>query len=897
MLAQLASPTRADTVAMMHSEDDPSAFAATRPAGEPARTATAGGGRPRRGSPPDTIGRHQIIGVLGAGGMGVVYEAYDAELDRRIALKVLPSSPSPSGAGTSLGNARLLREAQAMAQLSHPHVIPVFDAGVVDNGVFVAMELVRGCTLEEWLRAGPHPWQAVLGLLLQAGEGLAAAHEANLIHREFKPANILCGDDGRVRVCDFGLAREPVDPRPGDPPGDDPGAARSVSASFTEVGAVLGTPAYMSPEQHRGEPLDERSDQFSFCVTAWEAIYGRRPFRGETCTDLARAVCSGESPTVPEGARVPTRLERALRRGLAIDSTERWPSMRELLRELARIRRPRRGWLWAAAAFVLIGVGVAISAAVVDRPRPPCRDAPDHLAGVWDDRVRGAIRGALAAQGSPGAVFAADRVVAELDDYSRAWVAMRTDACRATHVRGEQSEALLDRRMHCLDRQLDEMRALTEVLADAPDRAVVNNAVNAALDLTPIDHCADIEALGAAVPLPADAEVREKIERLRAEIERARALKRAGKYRAGLAVAERVATEAQTVDYPPLLAEALYAHGDLLDWTGAAEAADKTLRAAAEAAAVAEDDHLVAASYVSRVYLVGVGMGRVDDALEIAEFAATATTRARDDRLRGALENHIGGAKLRRGDYRQALAHFERAVELRRAALGPDHPDVASSLSNAGAALRSLGDLDRARDHQERALAVRERTLGENHPLVAQSLTNLGAIAAGRDDHQAAHDYEARALALRERAFGTEHPEVASSLANLGAYAKAGGRCDEAVDYLQRAVAILDRVSRAHPLVSRPLDNLGECLTALGKHDQAIATLERAVSIAEAGDSPMSLAHNRFGLGMALWAGDRDRDRAVKLVERARDGYAAVGAPAARWQRQAEDWLASHRRP
>ena len=302
---------------------------------------------------PVTIGRFRVLRPLGAGGMSVVYAAYDEKLDRRIALKLLRGGESPDS------QARLLREAQAMARLSHPNVVTVHEVGTWNDQVYVAMEFVRGRDLRAWLAEGPQGRADVVEVFAAAGRGLAAAHHAGIIHRDFKPANVLLGDDGRVRVLDFGLART----------GDDLAApdhslARpihaSLTASLTATGALVGTPAYMSPEQHAGRLADARSDQFSFCVALWEGLYGASPFAGTTIAALADDVVAGRLAPVPEDSNVPAWLRRLLLRGLAVDPAQRWPSMDDLLDELDRdpekLRRARVrvGIISASVALVVL---------------------------------------------------------------------------------------------------------------------------------------------------------------------------------------------------------------------------------------------------------------------------------------------------------------------------------------------------------------------------------------------------------------------------------------------------------------------------------------------------------------------------------------------------------------
>jgi serine/threonine protein kinase len=332
---------------------------------------------------PFCVGRFIVLDVVGAGGMGLVYAAYDPELDRKIAVKVVRASAF-RGIRASLGPARLMREAQAMARLSHPNVVTVHDVGTLGDAVFIAMEFVEGTTLRSWLqgqtseetepaasrsllRGGPaRRWHQVLEMFIKAGRGLAAAHAAGLVHRDFKPDNVLVGRDGRVKVLDFGLAQGPEAELGVVGVAAPEGAA---AATDTAAGGVLGTPAYMAPEQHEGLPCDARADQFAFCVALWEGLYGSRPFPGATPIEIADSTRKGEVLPIPWDSKVPRWLHRALLRGLATDPAERWPSMHALLDELERDRgRLTRLWLVGAAAAVL---GLAIELAAFERAKAP----------------------------------------------------------------------------------------------------------------------------------------------------------------------------------------------------------------------------------------------------------------------------------------------------------------------------------------------------------------------------------------------------------------------------------------------------------------------------------------------------------------------------------------------
>ena len=323
-------------------------------------------------APPARIGRYFIVDELGSGGMGVVYSAYDPELDRKVAIKLMYSEVDRDRARHS--QALLLREAQALARLSHPNIVAIHDVGVHAGQVFVAMEFVAGRTVRRWLDEAPRSWQEVLGVFVQAGRGLMAAHAAGLVHRDVKPDNLLVGDDDRVRVADFGVARFNAPDESavtGEPSGVRP------LATVAGRGALVGTPVYMAPEQHDNEGVGPHSDQFSFCVALYEALHGLRPFVGDSSADLVSAIRTGQPRRPPlerrGDARLPGWLERAVLRGLAADPQARWPSMQALLAVLglereARMARLRRRALWIALV-VLGGVALYLGASALQHTR------------------------------------------------------------------------------------------------------------------------------------------------------------------------------------------------------------------------------------------------------------------------------------------------------------------------------------------------------------------------------------------------------------------------------------------------------------------------------------------------------------------------------------------------
>jgi predicted Ser/Thr protein kinase len=391
-----------------------------------------------------TLGRYQLERELGAGAMGVVHAAFDPGLERRIALKVL------RGTATFEARDRLLREARAMARLTHPNVVTVHEVSFAEGRDFVAMELVHGETLAEWLRGAKRTPAAILDAFLAAGRGLAAAHAAGIVHRDFKPHNVLRSRAGRIVVTDFGLAREAENQLPALETTLVGTASRppSALAGITITGSLLGTPAYMAPEQWEAGAVTPATDQFAFCVALWEALSGERPYRGPTFDDLKRQVACG--PAALDASRIPRRVRGLLRRGLDPDPAKRWPSMDALLARLARARRGP-GVALAIAGGALIAAGALVFTLRPGAPPPPACEPPARdVATVWSPAIASDVR-----------AKASDAHAAVLNTAFRDWQTARTAACTAsTQVRAAQ--------LHCLDGVLDRFDALRRAFAEVP---------------------------------------------------------------------------------------------------------------------------------------------------------------------------------------------------------------------------------------------------------------------------------------------------------------------------------------------------------------------------------------------------------------------------------------------
>jgi tetratricopeptide (TPR) repeat protein/predicted Ser/Thr protein kinase len=862
------------------------------------------------------IGRFVVLKRLGEGGMGVVYAAYDAELDRKLAIKLIRADPAE--AASEQATARLLREAKSLARVSHPNVVQIYDVGTHGDEVYVAMEFVEGETLADWMqRADPHPWRDVLAKYIQAGRGLAAAHHAKLVHRDFKPANVIVSDGGEVRVLDFGLARRvlrdgAVELTPAPRVGQS-----ALNVTITHAGTKLGTPAYMAPEQHLGTEITARTDQFCFCVGLWEALYGERPFGGKNLTSLAVNVAQGKLRRPPKGTQVPDWLRKVVTRGLAVEPDDRFPSMDALLAELSRDPGARRRRLLIVAGIVA-AVGGTLGASYVVRQQASqvCQRGQARLAGVWDDARRAKVRESLLATSAPIAAETWTRVETRLDEYVGGWVEQYTDACTANQA-GEQSDEMLDLRMRCLDRRLDAVRAQVEVLTQA-DETVVEQATTAVAQLPALGLCGDTEALSAQIKPPDDPNLAAEVQRLREELAQSDALAESGKFSEALDIASNAMMDAEALDYLPIRAETRLRKGETeleLELYGEAE---KTLASAYWVGVEAEHDEVAAAAASGRMIALAqlerqaealewaqhakavvsrIGSGGEAEARFRASYGYVLSTQAKyeeaEEEFERALElykslfgeNHprvaavvtrIGIVKIRKGDHPQARALFQEAVQILETGLGPGHPHTARPLRGIGGTYRREGKLAQARAAYERAIAVSEAAFGPDHISAARTLLSLGVLSRQEADYEVAEANYRRALKIYEASRGKEHRDVARALSNLGVLYEVQERYEEALGVQEQALAMRQKVvGNEHPDTADSFDNVGEIYGHLGRHDRALEHHQRALDIREKAirEKGMDPYHEKVArtaglVGKALLALDK-HDEAMIFLEKA----------------------------
>jgi len=849
---------------------------------------------------PGALGRYQVISEAGAGALGVVMRAYDPRLRREVALKRVRTRHGDDRDVEA--EARLLREARALASLAHPNVAAVYDVEEMDGAVLVAMEFVEGETLEAWIAARPRTWREVVRVMTPAARGLAAAHDVGLVHRDFKPGNVIVGADGRVRVVDFGLARA-ADPAAGSAPPSDlearsgPDDVGPDASTVTEMGTIVGTPAYMAPEQHRGGSADARSDQYAFCVTLWEALWGKRPFAGNL-DELGRAKHAGLTST-PSGRRIPAWLRRVVLRGLSPEPDRRFASMHDLLAQVARAGT--RAWIaraTAGAAVLVLGVVAAQAWSSSQRARlvQSCEAEGAAIAQVWNDEARAAVRGALDDMGIGTATDVAERTLPWLDAYADEWSRARAQACIDTKVERTRSDEMLDRSRWCLDERRMELAALVDELSHT-ETVVIQRAVQAAAGLPRIGPCRDDDAL-ARLPPPPPAQRSERLERVRRDLAVVRARAWSGRHAEALDMAQDVISRAEEIDWPPLHASAQLHLGMALTQRGRYEEAEQILTEAYFGAVAVDATEVAFEAARLLTVVVGEWRGRRREGFHWARLAEVEERRLSDrEGLRTALRlNAVAILHDTAGDYREARRLHEHALAIREREFGTDHPALAASLINLAIVVADAGEREKAEALDLRAIALLESTLGPDHPQLGSALVNLATLRAEAGAFDSARPMYERGLGIFEAAFGEVHPDVAIALSGLADCHMAAGEYDKARDLLQRALAIREQLFPPdHAEIASSLHDLGKVHLATGEHARARELLERALSIRETRDVPAHLrAETELALARTLWDGGLDRERAVLVARSAQARLEGAGEQHEDAAREVGEWLAQH---
>lgn len=824
------------------------------------------------------IDRFELLTKLGSGGMGTVWAAKDHRLQRKVALKFLRGA----GAG-GVGEERLFREAQALARLSHPNVVGAFDVGRHEGRVWIAMELIEGQTLHEWVEAGEHHAEEVLRAWLDAGRGLAAIHAAGLVHRDIKPSNVLVGSDGVVRVVDFGLVRavgaepeaEPTLQRaPDSTPSED-----MVERLMTESAHFVGTPAYAPPEQRAGAKVDTRADQYSFCVSVWESLTGERP-------SVERK---------PEASVLAPRVRTALLRGLESEPERRFASMPELLDAL---EPPSRAWVvpsvLGGALVVAVGLGLFGSFGREQAAASPCTNAGQAIEEQWNASVAEQLGRRL---GESPAL--AERVEAGAEQWVERWQASAHQACEQVHVQGLASAESLDRRGRCLDEQRRLFGAVVEELG--------GEAVN------PLEAFASLPEPGdcllrerdplAGLSEAALAEHRQLSERL-VQLQ----VRRRGR---SVAAREQSAAElyasAERAGLEQLQAEAAYFQGNLALLAGDADRAQRWLGEAIDRAEPLGLDGLRAKAWLrlasAEMYLE-LDAGRAEFVWRRAEALARGLPRphrvaAQVEVTRGAI--HLMGQELeeaevrldtaieqlatlglggvsahadalrlrasvatRRGQHERAKADRQRADEL-EAQAGLDERKEGSGLKNEGIALLEAGRLDEARETLEQARAQLEREQPRGRTMAKVHLA-LSGLDDAEGDYASAHDHAAAADAILRSRYGAKDPKRFEALNALGVAAFRVGDYEAAAEAYSLGLELAGDTLGPLDLAVGEL-NLAEAYEALGQPQRAEPLLRRSLATLEAelGPDHAELAIVHKGLGAVLLASERPAEAELEL--------------------------------
>jgi serine/threonine protein kinase/tetratricopeptide (TPR) repeat protein len=806
-----------------------------------------------------TIGRYVVLDSVGMGGMGLVCAAYDPKLNRKIALKLLRNASDEET--SAAGRNRLFREAQALAQLSHPNVVTVHDVDVFEGQVYIAMEFVEGMTLREWLRERPRTWKEIVEKFILAGRGLAAAHEADIIHRDFKPSNVLIGKEGGVRVADFGVAKERERPRrdaererleferrrhtastnPTETTSEDAlidEIQSNISVDLTVAGRMVGTPAYMAPEQHMGLHVGPYTDQYAFCVSLYEALYGRLPYEGIDRRDQLAKMAEGKLPVPPKDGEVrsvPSWLHKLLARGLRPHPTERWPSMEALLTALERdpIKRFRRV---AVLGVGVLGIGAGAFGLAYglapDEDVSNCPALADDISGHWNPERRAQIEQVFLASDTPYANDSFRRVAQTFDGWATMWADSRVEICEATRV-GEQSSDLLDVRMYCLERRANEFDAMVNLFLEA-DTAVIERSVSAAHDIGDPRACVAVRDTGEIADRQLDRAAREQIAEMNADLDRAFALRSADKHGESLPLQARVVERARKLPHPNTLARALYELAESQFETGDSEGGEASLREAIELSSKLGDSEREAESWTRLIFYLGSKQQRFREGHAWALAANSALIRAGSSAELGVrYEGTMGSLELAEGHTEQSIEHYGRALELARETFGEDHPTTIRMMMNYGISLaRVTGREPQAQAVLLEAVTRSKDVYGPLHPWLATVYLNLGSLYFNGKQYDKAERAARDALRIREQVGGSDAPNLAGPLHMLAKIVLARKGHAEALADLERVLAIQIKlkgeVSRE---VTAVLLDTATAQQGLERFLDARATLDRVATI------------------------------------------------------------------
>jgi len=858
---------------------------------------------------PTQIGPYQVLEKLGEGGMGSVFTAYHPDLDRKVAIKVLLPQIASAESGT-IAHARLIREAQAMAQLDNPHVVAIHDVGSFQNQVYLVMDRVNGLTMSQWLQAAPRSWSEIVGVMVQAGKGLEAAHAAGLVHRDFKPANVLVGNDGRVRVADFGIARRSgTEPAPARAaaraPGDSVSDSSQSGSVLTGIGRVVGTPSYMAPEQFEGVTADARSDQFSFCVSLFEALYKHKPFASSK--GLINRFSIKPAPTADSAE--PTFIRAAILRGLSVSSSDRFESMGALLAELSRQPLTWRAVApWAALVATIVVMSGAVFWLTRPAPVPGCSTAERGVGDVWGPPARAAVELGFQATSSLEAAAASSVVVSALDEYGQAWSLQKEQACSAAV--GAPIDAAALGELKCLELQRMQYRALIEVLTHVTPE-MLSQASSAVASLMPPKRCADPHAIAALPRTPNEPVLRERVQSVRLQIASAQALNVTGLPLRSLEMLRAIQPLAMQLKYLPIEAEVELAvaasHSQLDD----GEAATEHFRRAARAAEITGQDAMAASAVASSAFFVSY-LGKNEEARLMIEHAEILSERSgRDALVESELENTKALLAAFDGQMEKGLEHQQRAVRLRLEVFGPRHPRTMQFVRNLAQSYLDLCRPEEAiallegfnspiemrkypRVHLNGLVRLAEAQIAANHieaagatlvlakPLIAPNdfgteciwLLMKSALALKNGDPKVALESAYLALAAGE-SLGHDSPFSVFAKVAVGAALTDSGRANEAVQVIQEALPLHKKLMGDDQI--KPLyRELTKAFLAVERWKEAFATVEVTLALQKRScASPEQRADAEWMMARALIGLKTDLPKARRLAQSARETLSA----------------------
>ncbi|MBL4688166.1 MAG: serine/threonine protein kinase [Nannocystaceae bacterium] len=890
------------------------------------------------------LGRYQIETLLGEGGMGSVYRAHDPKLDRTVALKVIRHARHDL-----LTEARFRREAKTMAALTHDNVVRVFDVDQEDRQLFIAMEYVEGGDLKHWLGRTRRPWDEVLRVFVKAGRGLQAAHDAGLVHRDFKPANVLMGEDGRVLVTDFGLARV-FDPTDTSSESSEGLSGRHVlSDDLTAPGTAMGTFRYMAPEALRGGPANPLTDQYAWCIAVYEGLTGQRR----------------EGPVDLAALAVPSWVTDALRRGLEADADDRWPNMAALLKAL----HPPRRWTWMRVAF---GVGAAATvAAVVMSPK---QESAHHACQRKTSRLSAALadsRTSMAAMVTPTVPQLENR----LGEYAANWADERMTLCTAF---ASDDAADADVRLRCLETRATEFETLLGALGSSPYKAAT--AIDAIGALSPVANCRDVNRLRGRFRDPGNPQDDARVAEIRSQLSDVRVLRLTRQLDDALSLAQTALARADDLGFAPLQAEANNTLADVMEIHGDPGGAADVYRTAYF---TAEGADYPAAAFSAACDLAGLSTGDPTgtktanewsrharamlermpgrDPGDDADLARTNAVIAHEagelTRVAALLEQVIDYRErtlgessaqlvdplfaqvqndLARSNYSDAKKRLDRIHAIVATQLGDAHPLMAEWYRMTAHISMSEGDLEGAKEAADRSLEIAEAAHGPEHYLVSQQLRVAAHIAHRTGDSRRALALLGRALAIHRARQGGDNAMIADTLSTRGLILLGLGENDAANADQREALEISEYAETSASTKILLYVNAAQVFMQTGSGGEAREVAEKAVALAVASsDDPqlqvsaywirgvvalyaddmaqaradlelvniawlagasdlVQAAHSRFLLARALWPDPAQHDRALALAREASALLLTYGPPAAPARQEVEKWLVKH---